>query len=64
MPTGNVIGHGYVANDVKSVAEAQVQSWMESHSHRENILYPDYDRIGIGVAYNGSLYYLSTQDFQ
>ena len=62
MPTGNVEGRGYVANDPDSIAKAQVDSWMNSQGHRENLLDPEYDRIGIGVAYDG-LYYISTQDF-
>lgn len=64
MPTGNVLGLGYVSNDVESIAQAQVQSWMNSPGHRSNILNSNYDRIGVGVAYDGSLYYISTQDFQ
>lgn len=62
MPTGQVIGIGYVANDADSIARAQVDSWMESKGHRENILDSQYDRIGVGVAYDG-LYYISTQTF-
>lgn len=64
MPTGNVLGMGYVSPDAESIAQAQVQSWMESPGHRSNILNTGYDVIGVGVAYDGSLYYLSTQDFQ
>jgi uncharacterized protein YkwD len=62
MPTGNVIGIGYVSHDPESIATAQVQSWMGSPGHIANILDPQYDRIGVGVAYDG-FYYLSTQDF-
>lgn len=62
MPTGNVVGHGYVSNDPESIARATVQAWMDSPGHRENILNAQYARIGIGVAYDGT-YYLGTQDF-
>lgn len=62
MPTGQVVGIGYVANNADSIARAQVASWMESTGHRENILNSQYDRIGIGVAYDG-LYYVATQNF-
>lgn len=62
MPTGNIIGIGYVSHDPDSIATAQVQSWMSSPGHRANILNPQYDRIGVGVAYDG-FYYLSTQNF-
>jgi uncharacterized protein YkwD len=62
MPTGNVVGHGYVNNDPESIARATVQAWMESPGHRENILNAQYARIGIGVAYDGT-YYFGTQDF-
>ena len=63
MPTGNVVGHGYVNNDPESVARAMVQAWMESPGHRENILRTQYARIGVGVAYDGTLYYYGTQNF-
>jgi len=62
MPTGNVEGKGYVANEPDSIAKAQVESWMDSPGHRANILDPDYDKLGVGVSYDG-LYYISTQDF-
>jgi len=62
MPTGNVEGKGYVSNDPDSIAKAQVESWMNSPGHRANILDPDYDKLGVGVSYDG-LYYISTQDF-
>lgn len=63
MPTGNVLGQGYVNNDPQSVARAMVQGWMNSPGHRENILRTQYARIGVGVAYDGTLYYYGTQNF-
>jgi uncharacterized protein YkwD len=62
MPTGYVEGYEYISNDADSVAKAIVQSWMESPGHRANILSSSYDKLGIGVAYDGK-YYLTTQDF-
>jgi uncharacterized protein YkwD len=62
IPTGDVIGIGYVSHDPESIATAQVQSWMNSLGHRANILNSQYDRLGVGVAYDG-FYYRSTQNF-
>ncbi|MBT6402112.1 CAP domain-containing protein [Candidatus Woesearchaeota archaeon] len=62
MPTGSVEGFGYVSSDADSIAEAHVNSWMESPGHRANILEPGYDRLGVGVAYDG-IYYMATQNF-
>ena len=62
MPTGDVVGIGHVSNNADSIANAQVESWMESPGHRENILNSNYDKIGVGVAYDRT-YYISTQDF-
>jgi len=62
MPTGNVEGMGYIASTPEAVGKAQVQSWMESPGHRENILNPNYVKIGIGTGFDGE-YYFSTQDF-
>ncbi len=38
------------------------QKLMESPAHRENILDPDFDRIGIGISYKEKKYYI-TQDY-
>jgi uncharacterized protein YkwD len=62
MPTGNVQGHSYINNDADSVAKAVVESWMNSPGHRANILKDGYDKLGVGVGYDGKYYY-STQDF-
>lgn len=63
MPTGNVEGYGYV-NSPNDVADAMMQSWMNSPGHRANILKADYNFIGVGVAYNGYGTYYLTQDFK
>jgi len=62
MPTGNVAEVGYVDEDAAAIARAMVAMWMASPGHRENILAPGYDRIGVGVAYDGTSY-IATQDF-
>lgn len=63
MPTGNIVGIGYVSHNPDSIATAQVQSWMESPGHRSNMLDPRYTKLGVGVSYDG-MYYISTQNFQ
>ncbi len=63
MPTGNVVGIGYVRDTPEDVARAQVDSWMSSPGHRGNILDPSYSRLGVGTARDSSGYYISTQDF-
>tara|TARA_Y100000034_G_C6833391_1_gene376396 strand:- start:306 stop:968 length:663 start_codon:yes stop_codon:yes gene_type:complete len=60
-PFGNVVGCGYVYSE-KSLAKCMVDGWMESQGHRENILTPDYDETGIGVACDYSQCY-GTQMF-
>ena len=62
MPTGNVEGIGYVADTPESIAKAHVDSWMESPGHRQNILDPRYDTLGVGVAFDGQ-FYVATQNF-
>ena len=62
MPTGNIIGYGYVSSN-EDVAIAMVAGWMNSAGHRANILNSNYDYIGVGVARDESVYYL-TQNFQ
>lgn len=63
IPKCNVIEMGYAANEPDGIATAQVQSWLNSPSHRANILNPRFEKLGVGVAYNGH-YYVSTQNFQ
>jgi uncharacterized protein YkwD len=63
MPTGNVVGYGYILDTSQSVARAQIDSWMNSPGHRANILNPTYSYIGVGTAKDAYGYYISTQDF-
>lgn len=62
MPTGNVIGVGYVGRDENEIAYAHVKSWMQCPDHRSNILEASYDKLGVGVAYGGQCY-IATQNF-
>lgn len=64
MPLGNVKGYGNIQSN-EDVAEAMVESWMNSPGHRANILNSNYEFIGVGVAFdtNESYYYL-TQNFK
>lgn len=62
MPTGNVIGVGFVSNNPEGIAKAQVNQWMYSIGHRRNILDSSSSNLGVGVAKDG-IYYISTQNF-
>jgi uncharacterized protein YkwD len=43
--------------------EKIMKDWMESKEHRENILYPDYTEIGLGLAVRGEDRLFYTQLF-
>jgi len=43
--------------DPESMARGFLQIWLESPSHRNNLMYRDFDRTGIGVAVNGNAIY-------
>ena len=45
------------------LARQTVRGWMDSPGHRENILNPQYDRIGIGVEISSDEQVLATQNF-
>lgn len=47
---GIAIDQEYVWNPQEKIAHSTVRSWMDSPSHRKNILSPLYDRQGIGIA--------------
>ena len=53
-------GENIAAGD--STAKATMSQWMNSQSHKENILYEDFNSIGIGCFKNGSFYFW-VQDF-
>ena len=54
--------HSLAPFDPKSFAKSAVEGWLNSPGHRANILSPDFDRSGIGVAVNGGMAY-ATQVF-
>ncbi|HEY7428278.1 MAG TPA: CAP domain-containing protein, partial [Gemmataceae bacterium] len=56
--TGKYKGVGENISNRPSAAEA-VQGWMNSRTHRETILDPNYTRIGVGVAYNNGAPYFT-----
>ena len=60
---GMVEDIGVVEQEARSIAAAQVRSWMDSRGHRSNILSEEYLRTGVGVAYDGKGMYICTQVF-
>jgi len=52
-------GENIAAGDEKIPFDAVMKAWMESKVHRENILYPDFTEIGLGLVHDGKgkLYY-------
>jgi uncharacterized protein YkwD len=63
MPLGSVEDIGFVEREARSIAAAQVRGWMDNRGHRSNILSEDYERIGVGVVYDGKGAYICTQVF-
>ena len=47
--------------DTDTLAERFVENWMNSRSHRENILADDFTHEGIGMAVDGVRYYASAE---
>ena len=62
-PIGLVEDIGFVERAARSIATAQVRGWMSTRGHRANILSEDYERVGVGAAFNGSGAYVCTQVF-
>jgi uncharacterized protein YkwD len=60
--TGRGLEPGYLASTERGVALGFIEQWRKSPPHWENIMNPDYNLTGIGVASNGKMYY-STQVF-
>ena len=59
----NVYGYGDVSgDDPDQIARVAVDSFMDSKPHREALLLPQHEKIGIGVAFDGDYYY-ATQNF-
>jgi uncharacterized protein YkwD len=63
LPMGNLKGYGPVRSE-RDVAAAMMKYWLESPSHRSNLLNPRHDVIGIGAAGDGRGTYYLTQDFK
>ena len=45
-----------------NIADEIVTGWMNSPGHRQNMLDPSFDRIGVGVTFKGRTVY-ATQNF-
>ena len=45
--------------DPKTFAERFLATWMDSPAHRDNLLFADYDRTGVGAAVNGDTVYVA-----
>ena len=66
ISSGYTIGKKYIGlvdpSDPDEVADVMMIEWISSPEHNKNLVDPDIDRIGVGVAYNGEYFY-GTQDF-
>ena len=53
------VGENIAFGDEGIALKTIMKLWMESESHRKNILYPEFTEIGIGIARakNGDLYF-------
>lgn len=51
------------SSSAQELAQVAVDSWLNSPGHRQNLLNPRYNRIGVGVAMTADGSYLFTQDF-
>lgn len=58
---GIVVEKRYAWKTQERIAHSTVQGWMESSGHRKNILSPQFDRQGIGIAIEENDIYI-TQD--
>jgi len=45
--------------DPKSFAERFLATWMDSPAHRDNMVFANYDRTGVGAAVNGDTVYVA-----
>lgn len=58
-----VYGFGEIKNDDPyEIAQVAIESFMDSPPHKEALLLPVHEKIGIGVAFDGKYYY-ATQNF-
>jgi uncharacterized protein YkwD len=55
-PGGVSVGENlYWGEEVKATPVEAVDGWMHSPGHRENILRPQFDEVGVGVAYDAPI---------
>lgn len=60
------ISYGAAAENIAAgqrSAEEVMQSWMNSDGHRRNIMNPEFEKLGVGIAYGGSYGIYWTQCF-
>ena len=58
----NLAAQHYVAQsgvDPKLFAERFLETWLNSKAHRENMIFADYDRTGVGAAVNDDTVYVA-----
>lgn len=60
---GIAIDRDYIWNNQDQIVRTTVQGWMDSPSHRKNILSPLIDRQGIGIAISGNAVYVTEDMF-
>ncbi len=58
---GENIYMGPTGGSVYDVAKEAMKSWMNSKGHRKNILNEKFKRIGVGVACNGTIVYITVE---
>ncbi|HWQ67833.1 MAG TPA: CAP domain-containing protein [Methanospirillum sp.] len=63
IPIGKVYQFGdIIPDDPDQLAKSAVISFMNSPAHKEALLLPEHEKIGIGTAFDGEYYYI-TQNF-
>jgi len=60
---GVMVKQEYDWKTQEEIAQSTVQGWMNSPPHRKNILSPQYDQEGIGVAISGDEVYITEDLF-
>lgn len=62
VSSGQVLNYGYVdPTDPDSVAREIMDGWMKSLGHRNNILDPLADRLGVSITYNVQYFYVAQE---
>jgi uncharacterized protein YkwD len=60
---GVAVKKEYAWKTQEEIVQSTVQGWMDSPPHRKNILSPNYDQQGIGVAISGHEIYVTEDMF-